>query len=139
MRIFLSNYKNLAPQNSNYISKDRGRLVDYIYVDNKKVRTNSNRLYQGVRSQVSKNGNTLTLSTLAGGNISYYEKAVLSPTRKVAYHYGRTEYGDVRYDSIEIDKENTNYLYYLKGTGELYDFINKYNGKVFTVKGGNNK
>ena len=40
--------KDLAPKNSTYQSRDNGKLVDYIYVDGKRTRSNTNNLYNSI-------------------------------------------------------------------------------------------
>lgn len=133
---FANQVKNLAPQNSTYISKHNGKVVNYIFVEGKRVKTNSNRLYESINTKMSRQGNDLTLEVVAGEGINYYEKAVLHKNRKVAYHYSRTEYGSKRYEGSKVvNKENTNYLYYMNGVSFMQQFISKYNGKIYRVKG----
>lgn len=128
--------KELAPQNSTYISYDKGKLVDYIYVEGKRVRTNSNRLYENIYQtiQYTDKRNMLFQTVVNKSRVPYYNEAVLSKTRTVAYHYLRSEYGKLRYSkSIERVKENKNYMYYMKGIAFMESLINKWNGKVFTI------
>ena len=129
--------KGHAPRNSKYISNDNGRLVDYIYVDGKRVRSNTNRLYEAITFVSSSSAtNETTFSTIVQGKIPYYEDAVLKPTLTYARHFGRSEYGSLRYgaNSREITKPNRNYLFHMKAESTLSDIINKWNGKVFHTK-----
>lgn len=133
---FATKVKYLAPQNSKYISIDRGKLVDYIYVDNKRVRTNTNRLFESIymTRQYTKGADMLFQVVSKSGKVPYYHDAVLKKTRTVAQHYMRTEYGSTRYsNSVERQKENKNYLYYMKGVPFLQEFIGKWNGRTIRV------
>lgn len=135
-RRFSEEIKNLAPQNSKYVSIDNGKVVDYIYVDGRRVRTNTNNLYQNVVfKQEGLNNDRIVMKTVVDtGLVPYYEKAVLSKTLTVAKHYRRTEYGAKRYAvSIEYKKENRNYLYYMRGESLMRNLISKWNGKSIEV------
>lgn len=135
-RRFSEQIKNLAPQNSKYVSIDQGKIVDYIYVDGKRVRTNTNNLFQNVVfKQEGLNNDRIVMKTVVDTSVvPYYEKAVLSKTLTVAKHYRRTEYGSVRYGaSIEYKKENRNYLYYMRGESLMQGLISKWNGKIIEV------
>ena len=130
---FHNQIKSLAPQNSSYRSKEKGRLVDYIYVDGKRVRTNTNNLFNSITYiQEDYAGSNMIFKTVVDtSRVPYYDKAVLQPYLTVAFHYGRTEYGDTRYaESSTTLKENRNYLYYLKGQNLMTQLISKYNGRV---------
>lgn len=133
---FFIKLRDLAPYNSNYISVHEGKVVDYIFVGGKRVRTNSNKLFQNINKVeeiTANNGKTLKV-VVDTSNVPYYSRAVLEETRTVARHYGRTEYGDLRYGSSrEYQKKNDNYLYYMKGQTYLAEFINKWNNTTFEV------
>ena len=129
--------KGHAPRNSRYQSNDNGRLVDYIYVEGKRVRSNTNRLYESITFRNENLGtNQTTFSTVVQGDIPYYEEAVLTPTIRYARHFGRSEYGSIRYgsNSIEYDKPNRNYLFYMKAESAMLDIVSKWNGKVYHSK-----
>lgn len=133
---FSDRVKNLAPQNSKYVGRDNGRLVDYIYVEGQRVRSNSNTLYNNISYvQQGISGKELVLKTVVNsGAVPYYDEAVMQPNRTVAIHYGRQEYGSKRYsNSVELVKENRNYLYYMRGSVFMEELINKYNGKTVIV------
>lgn len=130
--------QSLAPQNSRYVSIDRGRVVDYIYVDGKRTRTNTNNLFNSVSIGERSSGNGKDLVSIVyvdGGRVPYYQRAVLSPTLRVAKHFGRTEYGRKRYgsESVEKDVVNRNYLYYMKAEGYVASIIGKYNGREYRI------
>lgn len=136
-RKFSEGVKNLAPQNSKYVSIDKGKVVDYIYVDGRRVRTNTNNLFQNVVfKQEGLNNDTIVMKTVVDTSVvPYYDKAVLSKTLTVAKHYRRTEYGSIRYgSSIEYQKENRNYLYYMRGESLMRELISKWNGKTIEVE-----
>lgn len=138
LELIYRHIKSLAPQNSRYVSVDRGRVVDYIYVDGKRVRTNTNNLFNSVSIGERSSGNGKDLVSIVyvdGGRVPYYQKAVLSPTLRVAKHFGRTEYGSKRYgsESVERDVINRNYLYYMKAEGYVSSVIGKYNGREYKI------
>ena len=69
-----------------------------------------------------------------GGNVPYYNNVVNNPTITYARHYGRSEYGNVRYsNSKEITKNNRNYKYYKDGNQYVMNLMTKYNGKSYKV------
>lgn len=136
-RKFHEDVKKLAPQNSTYIGKDNGKVVDYIYVDGKRVRSNTNNLYNSILQRIEgSSGKNMTIKTYVDtSQVPYYDRAVLSPTLLVAGHYGRVDYGNKRYvGSVEFTKENRNHLYYLEGQESLRNFINKWNGLVVEIE-----
>lgn len=129
--------KELAPKNSSYIGLDNGKLVDYIYVEGKRVRTNSNNLYNSINTtQVYGNGKSIiTKVVVDSGKVPYYDAAVLKSTREVALHYGRTEYGSKRYGNSRIKiKQNRNYLYYMLGEQYMIEFMGKWNGRTIKIE-----
>lgn len=130
-------FKELAPHNSKYISNHRGKLVDYIFVNGKRVRTNTNNLFNNVflRESPLGDGNGLSYRIFVnGGNVPYYNNVVNRPMIIYARHYGRSEYGNVRYsNSKEITKNNRNYKYYKDGNQYVMNLMTKYNGKSYKV------
>lgn len=135
MELFARKVKELAPQNSNYVGLSNYKVVDYIHVDGARVRTNSNNLYNSINMVETLRTNNRTIyQVVVVGDVPYYEQAVLSPEIEVAFHYGRTEYGSVRYsNSIVTRKTNRNYLYYIKGEVEMRALISKWNNQTFTT------
>ena len=127
--------KNLAPQNSKYRSYDRGKLVNYIYVDGRRTYSNTNKLFNSVVNTIVQDGNTIISKIYVDkSKVPYYEKAVLQPTITYAKHFGRSEYGKIRYgQSRLITKKNRNYLYYMKGALEVSSVIGSWNGSVINV------
>lgn len=130
--------QGLAPQNSRYVGIDNGRVVDYIYVEGKRVRTNTNNLFSSVsmgEESLGSGKNLVSRVYVDSGRVPYYQKAVLSPTLKVAKHFGRTEYGSKRYgsESVEKDVVNRNYLYYMKAEGYVANILGKYNGREYRI------
>ena len=130
--------KELAPKDSSYQSKDNGKLVDYIYVDGKKTRTNTNTLYNSINFDLEFVGKDIVSRTVVKGDVPYYEKAVLRPTLTVAHHYGRVEYGTKRYPtSIVGEVINKNYKYYVyQGELEMLGLKSKWDGRTFKVENG---
>lgn len=131
-------FKGLAPQNSEYMSNHRGKLVDYIFVNGKRVRTNTNNLFNNVflRESPLGDGKGLRYSVVVnGGNVPYYNNVVNRPMIIYARHYGRSEYGDVRYTNISVEKtkKNRNYKYYKDGNQYVMNLMTKYNGKTYKV------
>lgn len=128
--------QNLAPENSKYVSYDNGKLVNYIYVNNRKVTTNTGNLKSNVQLKSMSGNNRIDYTiSVDGSAVPYYERAVLSPTLTRARHYGRTEYGSKRYSkSVEQQVENRNYMYYMKALGEVQSIISGLNGSVYYVK-----
>lgn len=130
--------KDLAPQNSKYTSRHRGKTVNYIFVDNVKTYTNTNNLFNSVqlKERSSSNSHDKTYVTfVSSGKVPYYEKAVLRPTLPIAYHSAKIEYGKYRVQSSwEEEIENRNYMYYMKAQGRVKNMISKWDGKVFKVK-----
>lgn len=135
MEDFTRLIQSMAPKNSVYVSKDRGKVVDYIYVDGKRVRSNTNTLFNSiVFSYNNTNGKDIIAQTKVQGNIPYYERAVLSQRLDVASHYGRIEYGSQRYaDSEEFSVLNRNYMYYMEGEHLMRALVNKWNGLEIPV------
>lgn len=130
-----SRIKELAPKDSKYVSNDNGKLVDYIYVDGKRTRTNSNTLYNSIQFDLEYNGKNMIAKTVVKGDIPYYEKVVDRRTITVARHYRRSEYGSVRYgSSVIFEKDNRNYNYYVAGAKhEARRFRRRWNGKTFKI------
>lgn len=128
--------KDLAPKNSTYQSRDNGKLVDYIYVDGKRTRSNTNNLYNSIGFDIEFVGNDIVSRTVVSGSVPYYDKAVLKPTLTVATHHGRVEYGNDRYPtSIVGEVINRNYLYYMfQGEIEMLGLKSKWDGKTFKVE-----
>ena len=135
--------KELAPQNSSYIGLDNFKPSNYIFVNNKRVYTNSGKLKNSVIESVTKKGvNIVHEIYVPASSIDYYEKAVLSPTLTRTKHFGRIDYGTVRYyggqkwyeNSRDEVVENRNYLYYMKGESFARSVINKYNGMKIYVE-----
>lgn len=130
-------FKSLAPQNSEYMSNHMGKLVDYIFVNGKRVRTNTNNLFNNVflRESPLGDGKGLRYSVFVnGGNVPYYNNVVNNPTITYARHYGRSEYGSVRYsNSVEKTKKNRNYKYYKDGNQYVMNLMTKYHGKNYKV------
>lgn len=136
--------KSLAPQNSKYVSMYEKNLVDFIFVDGKRVYTNTGKLKNSIMFESSKD-----LYVTKSVGVPYYEKAVLRPTITVAYHYFRTEYGMKRYhatseelakgeywrESVEYEKENRNYLYYMKAKDYIQHQLGTLSGTKFIIKG----
>lgn len=135
MQDFTFKIQALAPYKSSYMSDLRGELVPFIHVDGKRVRTNSNRLHDSITFKyVHTNGLDIVAQTVVSGSIPYYDDAVLKPTREVARHYGRTEYGSIRYADSKIKiKENKNFMYYMKGEHHMQDLISKWNNVTIEV------
>lgn len=130
MRNFTNSLKELAPYNSQYRGLLNYQPVNFIHVDGKRVRTNTNTLRNSINFRYTKTGNNIVAQTYVAGNLPYYDKVVNSPTITYAIHYGRTEYGSLRYsNSKEITKANRNYQYYVR-TGEslMRNLVGKYNG-----------
>ena len=72
--------KGLAPQNSKYVGLDNFKKADYIFVNNKKVFTNTNKLYNSVVARDRFKGTTLVHDVyVSSASVPYYKKAVLSP------------------------------------------------------------
>lgn len=136
MEYFTKKVKELAPKNSSYKSNFNGKLVDFIFVDNKKVKTNTNRLYESITFDYKTlGGKNIVAQTVVRGDVPHYDKAVLSKVIHYARHYGRTEYGNVRYpNSVEHTKPNRNYLYYMKGEKYMQMVVNKWNGQTLKVR-----
>lgn len=134
LRIY-NHIKDLAPQNSKYISIDNGKPVNYIYVNNKRVSTNTGNLHSSVSQVINYGSNKLVHQVFVDGSrVPYYERAVLSPRLSRAKHYGRTEYGNTRYQqSKEETVENRNYLYYMNALPFVKNIIQSYNGKKYYV------
>ena len=129
--------KNLAPQNSKYVSVDNGKFVNYIYVDGKRTYTNTNTLYSSVKIKERASGSGKNMTSVVyvdSADVPYYEKAVLNPNIRYAKHYGRSEYGSRRYsNSVEMIKPNRNYLYYLGAKNYINSTIKKYNGRTYKI------
>lgn len=127
--------RNLAPQNSKYRSYDGGKLVNYIYVNGRRTYSNTGNLHRSVVNSIVNDGNVITSKIYVDKSaVPYYEKAVLSPTITYAKHFGRSEYGQVRYGSSRlVTKKNRNYLYYMKGALEASSVIGAWNGLTFNV------
>lgn len=133
--------KGLAPQNSKYVGLDNFKRADYIFVNNKKVFTNTNKLYNSVVARDRFKGTTLVHDVyVSSASVPYYRKAVLSPTLTRARHYGRLEYGETRYsnsvswkNSLVEEVPNRNYLYYEKAIPFIKAEIGKYNNKKIVV------
>ena len=80
--------QNLAPINTKYKSLDRGKLVDYIYVNGDRVSGNTNNLRNSVKAQLvqeSKFGFIHSVG-VSSSSVPYYSKAVLESELLVAYH-----------------------------------------------------
>ena len=133
--------KELAPINSKYSGIDNFKKVNYIFVNNKKVHTNSGNLKRAVVARENKKGINIVHDVyVSSASVPYYKKAVLSPTLTRARHYGRLEYGDIRYSnnirwksSIVENVANRNYMYFQKGVGFIRSEIGIYNGKKIYV------
>jgi hypothetical protein len=134
--------KALAPQNTTYVSNFRGKLAPFIFVEGRRVFGNTNNLFNSVEHTIIEQGNNLTSRVYVDSSkVPYYEKAVLSPTIQYARHYGRSEYGSIRYaKSVERVKKNRNYLYYMSGAvTTVLPILAQYNGKEFKVTDSINK
>lgn len=136
MERFSLNIKELAPKNSKYIGLSNYKIVDFIHVDGKRVRTNSNRLYESINMVVKSDTKNRTVYQVGSfGDLPYYDDAVLKQTIEVAYHFGRSEYGDIRYNGSKIvHRPNRNYLYYMKGINEMRSLIGKWNNQVIKTE-----
>lgn len=137
-----SELKALAPYNTSYQSNMNGKLVPFIFVNGRRVYGNTNTLYNSVEHSIVEEGNNLTSRVYVDSSkVPYYEKAVLSPTIQYARHYGRSEYGSVRYaKSVEKVKKNRNYLYYMNGAvTTVLPILAEYNGREIKVTDSINK
>lgn len=135
--------KNLAPQDSEYVSDYRGKLVDFIFVDNVKTYTNTNHLFNSIeyreRRSISANyKHDIEVTTAVSSSVvPYYNRAVLSPTLLAARQYGKSEYGSYRVDPRYVDefeKDNRNYMYYMRGEYIYRDLKSRWDGKRFEVE-----
>ena len=133
--------KSLAPSNSKYTGIDAFKKVDYIFVNNKRVHTNTGRLKNSVMARDKTKGASLVHEVyVSGASVPYYAKAVLRPTLTRAYHYGRLEYGETRYtsnvrwkQSLVEEVNNRNYMYFQKGADFIRTELMKYNGRKIYV------
>ena len=134
-RSALEKIRQLAPQNSRYKSYDRGKLVNYIYVDGRRVFTNSNNLFNSLKVETRNQPFSKVIELVVSENdVPYYREAVLERTRIVARHFGRTDYGKLRYGTSEmVVKGNRNYMYYDDGIQYVKDVIAKWDGKIINV------
>lgn len=134
--------KNLAPENSSYIGLYNFKKVDFIFVNNKRVYTNTGTLKNSVMQSVKDNGGSIVYDIYVPDSlVPYYDRAVLSKTLTRARHYGRIDYGTVRYtnvdrwkESFEEEVDNRNYLYYMKAEGYVNSIISKYANQKFYVE-----
>lgn len=129
--------KELAPKDSTYTGLYNYRKSDFIFVEGKRVYTNTNSLYNSITYDLkTTSGKNLIATTKVVGDIPYYDKVVNEPFITVALHYGRSEYGSIRYPSSEIyQKENRNYNYYVEqGLIEMLGLSLEWNGRTFNVK-----
>lgn len=135
--------RDLAPKDSKYVGVDNFKPVDFIYVNNNRVYTNSNTLWNSVSLRENRKGVDLIYDTYVPGSaVPYYEKVVYNKTITRAYHYGRLEYGDVRYrgnevswkNSMEQEVPNRNYMYYQKAESFIKaELIGRYDGLKIEV------
>lgn len=133
--------ESLAPENSSYVGLDNFKKSDYIYVNNKRVYTNSGKLKRSIATKTNMKGTTMVHDVyVSSSNVPYYNRAVLSPTLTRVVHYGRIEYGNTRYynevswkSSKESVVPNRNYLYYQKGIDYIRAELGKYNGRKIEV------
>ena len=133
--------KSLAPSNSKYTGIDAFKKVDYIFVNNKRVHTNTGRLKNSVMARDKTKGASLVHEVyVSGASVPYYAKAVLKPTLTRAMHYGRLEYGETRYtsnvrwkQSLVQEVDNRNYMYFKKGADFIRTELMKYNGRKIYV------
>ena len=134
-RSALEKIRQLAPQNSRYKSYDRGKLVNYIYVDGRRVFTNSNNLFNSLKVETRNQPFSKVIELVVSENdVPYYREAVLERTRIVARHCRRTDYGKLRYGTSEmVVKGNRNYMYYDDGIQYVKDVIAKWDGKKINV------
>lgn len=131
--------KELAPQNSKYVSYHRGQLADYIFVDNIKTYTNTNHLFNSISyKETQLSGKSFIATTYVDGNtVPYYQEAVLSPILKYARQHGKTEYGSFRHSPQYVDereKENRNYMYYMRGSYIFRTRLGGWNNRIYRVK-----
>ena len=133
--------KSLAPSNSKYTGIDAFKKVDYIFVNNKRVHTNTGRLKNSVMARDKTKGASLVHEVyVSGASVPYYAKAVLKPTITRARHYGRLEYGETRYTSdvrwkhsLVEEVDNRNYMYFQKGAAFMRTELMKYNNRKIYV------
>lgn len=128
--------RDLAPYNTTYVGIDNYKQVDYIFVENKRVRGNTNTLRNSVvQSQELLGKAQLTHKvSVSSASVPYYEKAVLSNTLTRAKHYGRLEYGNVRYANSTIEiVTNRNFEYYMQGLSFVQGEIRQYNNRKYHV------